>query len=57
MVNIDDFHITNPLFQNNAKDIHGWEIDGLVSTEKEVLSFGGDKSGEFIIKSFIPIIS
>ena len=57
MVTIDDFHITNPLFQNNARDIHGWEIDGLVQTENDVLKFGGDKPGESIIKSFIPILS
>lgn len=30
LVNVDDFHITNPLFGNNSKEIHGWEIDGLV---------------------------
>lgn len=29
----------------------------MVQTEKEILSFGGDQLGEYIIKSFIPIIS
>lgn len=57
LVNIDDFHITNPLFQNQARDIHGWEIDGRVSTEGNWLQFGGQEKGEYIIKSFIPIVS
>lgn len=37
--------------------VHGWEIDGLVSLEKNRLEFGMDKVGQFIIKSFIPVVS
>jgi hypothetical protein len=29
----------------------------MVQTEKEILGFGGEQVGEYIIKSFIPIIS
>lgn len=57
MIVLHDFHITNPLFQNKTGQVHGWEIDGAVSIEKNVLEFGLNKKGEYIIKSFIPVIS
>jgi hypothetical protein len=54
---IDDFHVTNPLFQNKSGAVHGWEIDGNVSLDKNKLEFGLNKQGQYIIKSFIPIVS
>ncbi len=57
LVSVDDFHITNPLFNNSSREIHGWEIDGLVKTEKETLTIGGPERGQYIVKSFIPILS
>lgn len=37
--------------------MHGWEIDGAVSIEKTELEFGLGKQGQYIIKSFIPVVS
>lgn len=54
---IDDFHVTNPLFKNKTGQVHGWEIDGVVSIDKNVLEFGMGKQGQYIIKNFIPIVS
>lgn len=54
---IEDFHITNPLFQNQTGVVHGWEIDGEVNLDKNKLEFGLEKTGQYIIKSFIPIVS
>lgn len=37
--------------------VHGWEIDGEVNLDKNKLEFGLEKPGQYIIKSFIPIVS